>query len=93
MNTRTITLPSDLVDRLESLAERQGRSVNDVLGEVLGSYVPSSRTNWALAVAEGMEAADIDWIDEPHASTNTRADFERHLHEKWQRTQQDDDNG
>ena len=87
MTDRTISLRSDLVERLETLAERQGRSLDDVLGELLGSYAPVGGSNWALAVAEGMEAADIDWIDDPEASVNSREHFERHLREKWQRTQ------
>mgnify|MGYP001178243939 CR=1 FL=1 len=87
MTNRTITLRSDLVERLEMLAERQGRSLDDVFGELLGTYAPTSGGNWALAVAEGMEAADIDWIDDPDASVNSREEFERHLREKWQRTQ------
>jgi predicted transcriptional regulator len=90
MTDRTITLPSDLVERLETLAERQGRTVEAVFGELLNSYAPVGGGNWALAVAEGMEAADIDWIDDPDASVNSRAHFERHLREKWARTQRDD---
>lgn len=68
MTDRTITLRSDLVERLETLAGRQGRTVDEIFGELLNSYAPVNRGNWALAVAEGMEAADIDWIDDPDAS-------------------------
>jgi predicted transcriptional regulator len=93
MTDRTITLDSELVERLESLAQRQGRSLDDVIGEMLGHFVPVSGSNWALAVAEGMEAADINWIDDPDASTNSRSNFERHLREKWERTQGNEDNG
>ncbi len=87
MTDRTITLRSDLVERLETLAERQGRSLNEVFGELLNTYAPTASGNWALAVAEGMEAADIDWIDDPDASLNSRAHFQQHLREKWERTQ------
>ncbi len=90
MTDRTITLRSDLVERLETLAERQGRSLDDVFGELLNTYAPSASGNWALAVAEGMEAADIDWIDDPNASVNSSEHFQRHLREKWQRTQKAD---
>ncbi len=90
MTDRTITLRSDLVERLETLAERQGRSLDDVFRELLNTYAPSAGGNWALAVAEGMEAADIDWIDDPDASVNSREHFQRHLREKWQRTQDAD---
>ena len=87
MTDRTISLRSDLVERLEALAEQQGRSLDDVFGELLNNYAPVESGNWALAVAEGMEAADIDWIDDPDASTRSREHFERHLRRKWQRTQ------
>lgn len=87
MTDRTITLRSDLVERLEIIAGQQGRTVDEVFGELLNSYSPVGGGNWALAVAEGMEAADIDWIDDPDASLNSRADFERHLREQWARMQ------
>jgi hypothetical protein len=90
MTDRTITLRSDLVERLEMLAERQGRSLDDVFGELLNTYAPPASGNWAFAVAEGMEAADIDWIDDPDASVNSREHFQRHLREQWQRTQKAD---
>lgn len=91
MDNRTITLSADLVDRLEALAENRGRSIDEMVGELLGQYAPSTQTNWALAVAEGMEAADIDWIDDPDASVNSREYYKRHLYEKWQRTQSSSD--
>ena len=87
MTDRTITLRSDLVERLEALAQRQGRSLDDVFGDLLNTYVPVQSGNWSLAVAEGMEAADIDWIDDPDASVSSREHFRQHLHEKWRRTQ------
>ncbi len=87
MTDRTITLRSELVERLETLAERQGRSLDDVFSEILNTYAPTTSGNWALAVAEGMEAANIDWIDDPNASLNSRAHFQQHLREKWERTQ------
>jgi predicted transcriptional regulator len=90
MTDRTITLRSDLIERLETLAERQGRSLDEVFGELLNAYAPTPHGNWALAVAEGMEAADIDWIDDPAASVNSRAHFQQHLREKWARTQNND---
>ncbi len=87
MTDRTIRLRSDLVERLETLAERQGRSLddmgNELLEELLNTYAPSASGNWALAVAQGMEAADIDWIDDPDASVNSREHFQRHLREQW----------
>jgi hypothetical protein len=90
MTDRTITLRSDLVDRLETLAQTQGRTVDEVFGELLEHYSAPAGGNWALAVAEGMEAADIDWHDDPNVSTHSREHFEQHLREKWQRTQHSD---
>ncbi len=87
MTDRTITLRSDLVERLEELAQRQGRSIDDVFDELLNIYVPVQKGNWALAVAEGMEEAEIDWIEDPEASVNSREHFERYLREKWHRNQ------
>jgi hypothetical protein len=86
MNHRTITLSADLVERFELLAEQQGRSLDELLTELLSNYVPVSGGNWALAVAMGMETADIDWIDDPDASANSRALFKQHLDEKWKPT-------
>ncbi len=90
MANRTITLRSDLVERLEALAIRQGRSLDEVFSELLASQMPEAGKNWALAVAEAMETADINWLDDPDASRNSREHFKRHLQEKWQRTQNSD---
>lgn len=87
MTDRIIALRSDLVERLESLAQQQGRSLDEMFGELLNTYAPVQSGNWALAVAEGMEAADIDWIDDPDASAHSREHFERYLREKSQRNQ------
>ncbi len=92
MSTRTITLPDELVERLETLAQTQGRPLNEVLSDLLEHYSPS-RPNWALSLAEAMEEADIDWQEEPSLSTHSREHFEQHQYERWQRTQtaHDDD--
>jgi len=93
MKDRTIRLRSDLVERFETLAEREGRSLDEVFSELLNTYAPTGDGNWALAVAEGMEAGDIDWVDDPDASLNSRERFKNHLREKWERTQNDDARG
>lgn len=90
MTDKTITLRADLVERLEVLAQTRGRTIDDVVGELLQPYTPRPGTNWALAVAEDMEAADIDWIDDPDASIHSRERLNQYLHEKWQRTQYSD---
>lgn len=95
MTAHTISLRIDLIKRLRTLADHQGRSVDEVIGDMLDTYAPQpGNSNWAVAVAEGMRAADIDWIDDPDASVNSRAHFKDYLFEQWQRTQQmDEDNG
>jgi hypothetical protein len=85
-----VALDSDLIDRLEEMANDQGRSMNEVLGELLKPLSQPTRSNWAAVVAEGMEAADIDWIDDPDASANSRKYYKQHLKEKWERSQQSD---
>ncbi len=87
MTDRTITLPANLVERFEQLADQQRRSLDDLFAELLSNYAPTSGGNWALAVTVGMEAADIDWIVDPDASAHSRELFKRHLNEKWRRTQ------
>jgi hypothetical protein len=87
MSYRTITLPADLVARFEMLADQQGRPLDELFTELLSNYAPTSDSNWALTVAVGMETADIDWIDDPDASVNSREHFEQHLYEKWRGTQ------
>jgi len=88
MTDRTISLRADLVDQLESLAQTEGKTVNEVFGELLERYTPPpTNINLALALAEAMENAPIDWRDEPDASERSREHFERYLTEKWQHTQ------
>lgn len=89
MSSKTITLRSDLVDRLQEIASSQGRSVDDVVETLL----EPPANNWALAVAEAMEAEDIDWQDEPDLSTNSRANYEQHIYEQWKKRQEKDGNG
>jgi predicted transcriptional regulator len=86
MPARTITLPAEIVDRLETLARTQGRALDEVLSDLLEQYVPTGPT-WALALAQAMEAADIAWQDEASLSARSRERFEQHSYEKWQRTQ------
>jgi hypothetical protein len=86
MVDRTITLRADLVEQLEALAEKQGRTLDEVFGDLLGNYAPSTDTNWATALADGMTNADIPWIDDPDASVNSRRDFEEYLEAKRRET-------
>lgn len=93
MTDRTITLRSDLGERLETLAGQQGRTLDDVFGKLLNSYAPIGSGHWVLTVAECMEAADTAEIDDPDASMNNRDHFEWHLHEQWEKTQSDGSDG
>lgn len=86
MSTRTITLPDELVDRLETLARVLGRPLDEVVSDLLEHYSPTP-ANWALALAEAMEEADVDWQAESSLSARSREHFEQHQYEQWQRTQ------
>ncbi len=88
MSSKTIILRSDLVDRLQEIASSQGRSVDDVLETLLEPQV----NNWALAVLEDMEAADLDLRDEPDLARNSRANYEQHVYEQWKKRQDTGDN-
>jgi predicted transcriptional regulator len=90
MTDKTITLQADIVEQLESLAQSQGRTVDDVIGEMLAHYVPYRSENWALTLAEGMEEADIDWLDEPDASARSGEHYARHMTERWAKRQSTD---
>jgi predicted DNA-binding protein len=92
MPAKTITLPAELVERLETLARTQGRTLDEVLSDLLERYTPID-PNWALTLAEAMEEADITWQDEASLSAHSREHFEQHSYEQWQRTQdtRDDD--
>jgi hypothetical protein len=89
MTDRTILLRADVVERLEALA--QGRNLNDVLDDLLQRAVQQPSNNWALAVSEGMEAADIEWLDEEDASEQSRARYREHVLKRWQDHQDADD--
>ena len=85
----TMTVRSDLRERLEALAAAQNQSVDEVLENLLPP--PPTRENWALAFAEEMEAADIDWVIDPEASVKSRERYKQHVYEKWLRTQNQTD--
>lgn len=92
MSEKTITLRADLVERLETIAAAQGRSVDEVLDALIKPQMPSgAQTNWALALAETMAAERIDWQDEPELSARSRDAYQDGLYRCWQRSQQADD--
>lgn len=77
MTDRTITLRAGLVERLELLASVRGPSMDEVVSDLLERSPAPAKRNWALALAEAMEAPGIEWQDEPNASEDSRAQFER----------------
>jgi predicted transcriptional regulator len=85
METRTIILPAQLVSRLEMLAQRRGRSLDEMLGDLIEDAAPAKNSQWAVALAEGMEASEIDWIDDPDASETSRVHLEAYLSQKSSR--------
>jgi predicted DNA-binding protein len=94
MDERTITLPADLVERLEILADQRGHTIAEVFAELLESYTPvAGGCDWALEVARGMALADINWIDDPDASVNSGAYYKQHLEEKLKNRQRMDGAG
>jgi ribosomal protein S10 len=86
MTAKAITLRSDLVERLETLARTQGRTLDDVFADLLEQY-SLTNPNWALTLAEAMEKESIDWQDEASGSAHSREHFERNTFERWQRAQ------
>lgn len=83
MSETTISLRSDLVERLQTLAQEQGRTVDEVFDELLEQYPrKSSSDNWAFEVAQAMEDADIDWLDEPDLSARSRENFKQSVHKR-----------
>lgn len=58
--TMTVTLREDIGQRLQAFAEERRQTINEVLDALLPA--PPSGENWALAFADEMAAADIDWM-------------------------------
>jgi hypothetical protein len=86
MAAKTITVRADLVERLESLAQIQGRTLDDVFEDLLEQY-SALKPNWAFSLAEAMEETDIDWQDEASLSEHSQRNFEQDAFDKWQRAQ------
>jgi hypothetical protein len=88
MEEKTIKLRAELVEQLEKLASVQGRSVDEVLADLIESRsAPRAGSGWALRVAERMENLDIEWHDEPELSSRSRETYQNDLYERWQRSQ------
>ncbi|GAB4519257.1 MAG: hypothetical protein OHK0046_27830 [Anaerolineae bacterium] len=97
MAERTITLRAELVEQLETLAATQGRTLDDLLSDLVAAPQPISQPNnrWTVQVAEAMAAADIEWLDVPTLSEDSRKLYEEAQYQAWLRTQHHDeqDNG
>jgi hypothetical protein len=69
--TMTVTLREDIGQRLQAFADERRQTIDEVLETLLPA--PSSGENWALAFADEMEAADIDWTPDPEALARQQA--------------------
>jgi hypothetical protein len=90
MAERTITLRAKLVERLEQMASEQGRTVDEVLEALVMGKARNPKNQWALDLADGMAAADIDW-KEPPAGKTSREMYEEYIHEQRLKAQQEVD--
>jgi hypothetical protein len=86
MNERTITLASHLVEELEWVATQQNCSLNELMAEVVETLreqrMPTSPNDWALALAETMEQAPIDWKIEPNLSSESLQNYQDYLNQR-----------
>ena len=86
MNERTITLASDLVEELEWIATQQNCSLNELMAEVVETLREKrqgiSPNGWALALAETMEQAPIDWKIEPNLSSESLQNYQDYLNQR-----------
>ena len=93
MAEKTIRLRAELVDRLESLATAQGRSVDDVLTNLLAE-TEAPQNLWTMELIEAMADETIVWRDVPDLSESSRERFQQAQFERWQQTQlTDEDDG
>jgi len=96
MANRTLTLQAELVNRLESIAQERGATVEAVIADLIGEpHLPSDTLqsdtppaeSWAVAVAREMEAfweaQGTNRVGDPDASVNSRKHFEEHLAKKY----------
>lgn len=90
MYEKAIKLRADLVHRLETIASVEGLSLNDVVFTLLESRSPEEPTNWALALAETMAAAPVEWRDVPDLSAGSRRVFKEDRYQDWLDSQQTD---
>lgn len=95
MADKTITLRADLVDRLETLASEQGRTVDALLEEMLPGKPPAPEKpkNWALAVVRAAEEANIEWEDLPgiDAASESGNLYYEDRYQRWLELQQRED--
>lgn len=93
MTHKTITLRDELVERLQQLAQKNGQSVDEAMETLLDYAEPRSQAgNWALAVAQDMAMADIEWRDDLDLSSRSGAHYQDYLADKWREQQASTDN-
>ncbi len=95
MEERTLTLRADLVDRLEAMASKQGRTIEDVLDDVLEDVEPAAEkpNNWALAVVRAATEANIEWEDLPNIANASESGnlYYEDRYQRWLELQQRED--
>jgi len=89
MAKTVIEVDETIAAQLNALSLEYNQSIDELLRVFLSSRFMSSQhdNKWALALAQRMKEADIEWKNDPDASINSRARYKKHLLEKWQRGQ------
>lgn len=90
MSDSTITLSTEIVVRLEMLAEQEGRNLNELFTDLLQQYQPApSNKQWAAKLVTHMENAAIDWLDEADLSAHSATNYADASYQTWLKTQDD----
>lgn len=90
MSQKSISLPSELIERLEALAQAQGRTVAEVFDDMLAQYHASQSqgSQWAVQLAQNMAQAEIAWQENPDLSQHSQDDFADDAYQRWLKTQE-----
>lgn len=88
MTEKTLTLKGEIVERMEAVAQQQGRSIEAVLSDVFPPQTVVIASEFGRALVKAM--ADVEWvIDDPDLSTNSRDNYQEARYQEWQRSQLD----
>ena len=83
--TVPLMVRADLCERIKALAAERGQSIDELLEDLLSA--DSKPTNWALAFADAVESADVEWVNDPDASIKSSERYKQHVYDKWLQTQ------